>query len=225
MKILLTLVIMAVLLVSMAACGDSDDPSGPVAGNDHEFYPMAVGNVWQYDRSGTISMGGSQTGSLSGEATIEISGTETHSGGFQVFVQDVHVKDTTTMMGQTFYVDSSFTEYLRLTDGGLFGYRHLTDTDSSFTVPFPIQLGATWTFAEEPPTTGEILSLSASVTVPAGSFSDCMEMQLTWIDSGMTVMNTADFARNVGEVRNVFHNTFGTFETIITNSLESYTLY
>jgi len=212
------------VIMAAFSCGDGG-PSGPTSGDDHEFYPLSVGNTWYYDRNGSISLNDVQIGTVSGEATIEISDTATHSEGFEVYVQDVQVSDTVTVYGQSTYMDSTFTEYLRLTDSGLYGYRHLTDTDSSFTVPFPLQAGNIWTFQQEPPTTGEILSVSESVTVPAGTFTECVEMQLIWIDSAMTVSNTADLARNVGEVRNEFVNTVGTYVTSITNSLVDYTLY
>lgn len=214
----------AILTALLLSCGGSD-PVGPSTGNGSEYYPLAVGNVWNYDRSGTISTGGAQMGTISGKVTVEITGTGTHSEGFEVFVREVSVIDTTDIYGQVFYSDSTFTEYLRLTGDALFGYRGLADTDSSFTVPFPFQLGATWTFREEPPTTGEILSLTATASVPAGSFTDCVEMQLVWMDSGMTVMNTADLARDVGEVRNVFVSTADMFATDITHSLETFILH
>lgn len=214
------------LILTAFACGGSSDPVGPTPGNDSEFYPLAVGNTWTYDCSGTVSVSGVQMGTISGKTEVDITGTETHSGGFDVFVQVNTVCDTTEMGGQTFFTDSTFTEYIRITDSGLFGYRHLADTDSSFTVPFPLKNGATWTFSEEPPTTGEILSMSATVTVSAGTFENCMEMQMVWTDSttGGIVSNTADFARNVGRVRNVTTITEGTMLITNTNSLVTYSL-
>jgi len=213
-----------VLFLSVLACGGSD-PVGPSSGNDAEFYPLAVGNTWIYDRTGSISSGGVQVGTVSGEAEVEITGTASHSEGFDVFVQERTITDTTVIFGQTIITDSTFTDYVRASDSGFYGYRHLTDTDSSYTVPFPLQDGATWTFADEPPTTGEILSMSASVTVEAGSFIDCMEMLTIWFDSsGTTLSNTSDFARNVGQVRNVYLLSDTSMTATITNSLVTYSL-
>jgi len=212
-------------LAIVLACG-SDDPSGPSAGGDDAaYYPLAVGNSWDYSRAGTMDTSGVQMGTVSGSAQISITGTDTHSGGFNVFVQETHVSDTTFIAGISVVSDSTFTDYVRVTDDGFFGYPRLTDTDSSWMVPFPIQQGHSWNFAEEPPTTGEILSTSVTVVVPAGTFEDCMEMRTIWMDSGLTVTNTADFARNVGQVRNVFNSTMDNMSITVTNSLESYTLY
>jgi len=217
----------AVLLFSLLllfSCGDDSDPLGPTPGNDSEFYPLSVGNQWIYSRSGSIAAGGVQVGTISGVAEIEITGTATHSEGFEVYVQENSITDTTILYSQTYITDSTFTEYLRVTENGFFGYPHLGDTDSSFTVPFPLQDGATWVFTDDPLTTGEILSLTESVTVPAGNFSECMEVRLIWSDSGSTVTNTADFARNVGDVRNIFQLVYGALTTTVTNNLETYTV-
>ncbi len=216
-------VVIFLVAVTVSSCGSSD-PIGPSSGGDSEYYPLSVGNVWMYDRSGSIASGGVQVGTVSGEIKLEITGTATHSEGFDVYVQEYSISDTTVINSQTFISDSTYTEYMRITDDGMYGYSNLTDTDSSFTVPFPLQAGATWTFSEEPPTTGEILSMSVAVTVMAGSFDNCMEMRTVWTDSGMVLTNTADFAKNVGNVRNEFVLTTATMIMTITNSLETYYL-
>ena len=72
--------------------------------------------------------------------------------------------------------------------------------------------------------TATVLSTSANVTVSAGTFENCIEIQLTWIQGGNTVSNTTDSARNVGQVRNVFVQSAGNMVTTITQELESYSV-
>ncbi len=218
------LLIPAAFILLVLSCGTSSDPIGPSPSPDAEFYPLTVGNQWVYGRIGMIMDGDSLTGTLTGSCTLEITGTATHSEGFDVFVQENAVTDTLVLGSMVMIVDTIYTDYLRITDSGLFGYPHLTDTDSSYTVPFPIVNGAVWSFSEEPPMTGTVLSTSENVTVSAGTFEDCIEIQLTWIQGGNTVSNTMDSARNVGKVRNVFVQSTGAVITTITEELESYTV-
>jgi len=219
-------ILSSAMLLSFFACGDSSGPIGPSPGTDSEFYPLAVGNTWLYDCSGTITAGGMVVGTITGKTEVEITGIETHSEGFDVYVQENTVTDTTVINMQTFITDSTFTEYIRITDSGFYGYPHLTDTDSSYSVPFPLESGSTWVFADEPPTNGEILTMSASANVIAGYFEDCMEMRTIWTDStiGGIVINTSDFARNVGRVNNVLSITAGTSTTTYVHELEIYSL-
>ncbi len=218
------LLIPAAFILLVLSCGTSSDPIGPSPSPDAEFYPLTVGNQWVYSRIGTIMDGDSLTGTITGSCILEITGTETHSEGFDVFVQENEVTDTLVMGSMVMMIDTTYTDYLRITDSGLFGYPHLTDTDSSYTVPFPIVNGAVWSFSEEPPMTGTILSTTVDVTVSAGTFEDCMELQLTWISGGNTVSNTTDSAKNVGKVRNVFIQSTGAVIIVITEELESYTV-
>ena len=217
------LIIPAAFILLILSCGTSD-PTGSTPSSDAEFYPLTVGNQWVYGRTGTMMDGGTLTGTITGSCNLEITGTETHSEGFDVFVQENEVTDTLVMGSTVMIIDTTFTDYLRITDNGLFGYRHLTDTDSSYTIPFPIVNGAVWDFSDEPPMTGTILSTTEDVTVSAGTFEDCVEMQLTWIQGGNTVSNTMDSARNVGKVRNVFIQSAGAMVITITEELESYTV-
>lgn len=217
------LILTSAIILLVLSCGGSD-PTGSVPTNDAEFYPLAVGNQWVYGRTGTTTVGSEITMTLTGSCTLEITGTDTHSEGFDVFVQEHQVTDTLVFLSQVIIVDTTFTNYMRVESSGFYGYPHLTDTDSSFTVPFPIISGTVWTFSEEPPMTGTILSTNMDVTVTAGTFDNCMEMQLTWFESGNTVSNTSDYARNVGKLRNVFVQSTGDVVTTIYDDLESYTV-
>ena len=209
----------ALPLVLTAACGDNGGGTGPSGsgGEDSLYYPLAVGNTWHYDRSGTYYID-TIPYDISGESTVEIVGTATHSQGWDVFIEVSSVYDTIAGLATSSAV---CTVYVWQDEDGIYGCPHLTDTDSCWTVPFPLVEGNTWTFATEPPTTGEILSMDEDVTVPAGTFEECMEMQTIWLEGG-NVTNTSDYAREVGMVRDVFTQESSITSTMVDMTLESY---
>jgi len=214
----------AALFFVLSGCG-SDSPSGPGQGaGDAAYYPLSVGNQWIYDRDGGITVGGITTTTISGMEVTEITGMVPHGLGFDVYVQDYSITDTIETIGQTMIVDTTYTTYVRITDQGFYSYGNLFESDSSGFVPFPLQVGATWQFSENPPMTAEILSLSESVTVPAGSFDNCLELRLFWIESGNTLENVTDFAPNVGRVRNVYTQSYEAVVTTVTTELMSYSV-
>jgi hypothetical protein len=206
------------------ACGDSS-PSGPgQGGGDAAYYPLSVGNQWVYDRSGQMTIAGVQVATINGMNVTEITGKVSHTLGFEVYQQETSMDDTTEFVGETLIVDSTFTTYVRITDEGFYSYVNLTDADSLVFVPFPLTVGATWQFSQDPPMTAEILSLTAEVTVPAGSFDDCLEIRTTWSESGNIVQNDTYFAPNVGRIKNVYMQTYETVVTTVTSELLSYSV-
>lgn len=206
------------VLALFLACGD-DDPFNPGQNQDFRFYPLSVGNTWNYVRFGTYDID-SLSYTIVGSSTVRILGVAEHSSGFQVFIEETAVSDTIQGM---MVVESADTSYIRVTSAGYFGYPRLDTADSSWTVPFPLLTGMIWNFSSQPPMTGEILSMSETVTVPAGSFEDCLEMRTTWVQGG-NVVNTSDYAPNVGLVRNLFSQGAGQFTTSVTSRLSSFQL-
>lgn len=215
------LLLASAFILLILSCGN--DPIGP-SSSDAEFFPLTVGDQWVYGRTGVFMDGDSLTGALTGSSTLQITGTETHSEGFEVFVQESVVVDTLVMGSQVMIINTTNTDYLRVTESGMFGYPHLTDTDSSYTFPFPIVLGAVWVFSEDQSMTGTVLSTTADVTVSAGTFEDCLEFQFAWVNEGVTSSFIMDHARNVGKVRDVYVQTEGTKVFTITEDLESYSV-
>jgi hypothetical protein len=213
------LVVTAILAVLVSGCGSNGGPFNPGQNDDARFYPLAVGNTWEYTRYGTFNID-SLSYTISGASTVTITGTADHSGGFQVFVEETMVSDTILGLFIETAIDTS---YIRVTGSGLHGYPSLLSTDSSWTVPFPLITGMVWPFSTEPPMTGELLSQSETVTVPAGTFQDCLEMRIIWIEGG-NVVNTSNFAPNVGMVRNIYSQGTAQFLVNITTRLASYQL-
>lgn len=213
--------ITAFVLVLSTGCGDS--VSGPVA-SDKDFYPLSVGNQWNYQRYGTIELSGVEVGTMTGASVTEIKGAATHSDNFEVFIQTTSTSDTTVMYGQTTYAVFLDTLYVRVTGEGFNAYQHLDDTDSMFVVPFPLHEGSTWQFCQAPPITAEILSMDMDVTIPAGSFTNCMEMQTT-MSAGLAIVTTiADFERNVGRLNDVCTINTNNITTTVTEDLISFSV-
>ncbi len=217
MKVLVHAAVLTILAMSVS-CGD-DDPFNPGQNDDSRYYPLAVGNTWNYSRIGSFNVD-SLSYTVTGASTVRILGTAEHSGGFEVFLEETVVADT--IQGLT-VINSIDTSYIRVTTEGFFGYPGLGSADSSWTVPFPLVSGMVWMFQTEPEVTGEILSLSATVTVPGGTFDECAEMRTTWLEGG-NLVNTTDYAPNVGMVRNVYSQGAGQFTTEVTSRLTGYQL-
>jgi len=171
-----------------------------------------------------MTVAGIQVGTINGENVTEITGEVPHSSGFNVFIQEISMCDTLETAGQTIINDTTFTTFVRVTDLGFFSYLSLTGSDSTSFVPFPLQVGATWQFSQDPPMTAEILSLSETVSVPAGTFEDCLEIGFHWIESGQTLQNVTDFAPNVGRVRNVYTQSYEAVVTTVDEVLVSYSV-
>ncbi len=215
------ILITAFLLVSSTGCGDN--VSAPVE-NDEDFYPLSVGNQWNYQRNGTIELSGVEIGTMTGASVTEITGTATHSNSFETYIQTTTTLDTTVVNNQTTYTEFLDTLYVRVTGEGFNAYQHLDDTDSMFVVPFPLLEGSTWQFCQAPSITALILSMDMDVTVPAGSFANCMEMQTT-MSAGLDIVTTvADFSRNVGRLNDVCTINANNITTTVTEELISYTV-
>ncbi len=208
----------AAVLVVAASCGD-DGGTGPgeSGAEDSLYYPLAAGNTWEYDRSGTYNVDSVEY-AVNGESTVEIVGTAAHAEGWQVFIEVSTVTDTIQGLMDTTVVD---TTYLWQDADGMYGCPHLNDTDSCWTVPFPLTEGNTWTFSSQPSVTGEVLSMDVDVSVPAGTFEECAELRTTCVEQG-NYSNTTDYARNVGMVRNVFTQEAGVYNTTVEMTLETY---
>lgn len=217
-------ILCAAAIIMLFGCGDNS-PSGPgFGGEDSAYYPLAVGNQWVYHRNGSMTVSGIQTTTISGMNVTDITGTVSHELGFDVYVQEYDTSDTLTTAGQTLVVDTTYTTYVRVTDQGFYSYATLFGSDSTGFVPFPLVVGATWQFSDDPPMTAEILSLTESVSVPAGTFENCLELRTTWIEGGNTVVNTTAFAPNVGNVKNTYVQSYGALVTTVTNELLSYSV-
>jgi len=159
------------IAILFACCGDTTGP-GPAPEGD--WIPMTVGNWWNYVYDGFIFIGaGPDSFSLSGSAERRVTALLQHQGGFQVYEfrsqsEMILTSPDTTMV----YADTQFI-YLRNTGDELRAYEDTVLTDYDLLALLPLTLGESWLAQPGDTYKNEVTSLSASATVPAGSFSGC----------------------------------------------------
>lgn len=162
-------------------------------GDDVEnFFPLAVGNVWNYDL--LYTMMAVDTTEYTGTSTTEITQETNLDNNVDVFEQvTTTVWDDTTVM-----VNSVDTTYIQETEDYILIYNDLADTEPDTSLVLPIEEGNTWTvYADTTDTlTAEVIG-QEDVTVPAGTFTDCWD--ITYTSLGQTQDNW--FAPEMGVVR------------------------
>lgn len=180
MKKLLLLIPLVVLIVG---CGDEE---GTV------FYPLSVGNEWNFDMTMTETTP-SDTTVVTGTQKQEITAATTLDNGTAVFEQTMIM--TMEIDTLTTIVDTSI-DYIEETEDYLLEYDNKADTMPDTVAALPPEVGKTWTVDHN--TTAEYIG-QESVTVPAGTFSNCWKM--VHIDSGSTDTTWVYVAENVGPVK------------------------
>ncbi|UCD06590.1 MAG: hypothetical protein JSV98_04985 [candidate division WOR-3 bacterium] len=181
MKKLIWLLPLMALIVSCN--GESDGEN---------YFPLAVGNIWNYNIVYRMIMT-TDTTQYTGTSTTEITRETILNSNIDVLEQV-----TTTLWDDTTMTDHVDTTYL-LSDGDrMLIYNDLADTDPDTGLVFPFEQGSTWTvYADTTDTlTAEVLGQD-DITVPAGTYSDCWDVRFTSL--GQTQDNW--FAEGVGIVR------------------------
>ena len=153
-------------LLVIAACNSSTEPSADSSSN---WWPMAVGNSWTYEED----YGGGDSYSYS--KTVLERGLEMPFGSNLTLVlhQGLGVD-----LGDSVYYENS-NEYLQAWYFDEYG-------DSSWffitLLDYPLSVGKIWVFSEDNnyyEGYAECVSLSETVTVPAGIFENCVKIKIT----------------------------------------------
>ena len=185
MKKIMWLLPVIALLIS---CGGEEEVDN--------YFPLTTGNTWTYDMVYRMML--VDTTEYTGTSTTEITRETTLNNNVEVFEQVTTMiwDDTTTMP------NSVDTTYIQATDEYIFIYDDLADIAPDTSLALPIEQGNTWTvYADTTDTlTAEVIE-QVDITVPAGTYANCWDIQYTSL--GQTQDNW--FALDVGIVRHFMH--------------------
>lgn len=158
----------ALLLIG---CGSSSSGPSP----EPEFFPIAVGNVWSHEVDGVWINPGIDTIFVGGTMVREATGTATHISGNPVFILET-VSELESQWGDSTYFATDTTySYGFDADSEFIGYDDTLLTDFEIVMKLPPTVGETWEpMSDDPSIVREVISITASVSVPAGNFSNCV---------------------------------------------------
>lgn len=173
MRILIVLTFACWLVI--AGCGS--DSSGPSA--DPGYFPISIGNLWNYGVDGYLIGAKGDTLTANGSYVREVSKTVTHESGLVLFElvssfsMNVEFPDTVAVWSDTSY------SYAFDADSELIAYDDTLSTDYEIIMKFPPVLGETWEPFIDSTIVREVVSLSASISVPSGNYTNCIHLRDT----------------------------------------------
>ncbi len=170
------------------------------------YYPTALGNTWIGQVDGMMIGGHGDTSTVSGRTSSRIIGQTTHAQGFELWTLE-EVDSLIYWSHDTVYteIDTSLV-YVSLSSSEVGVYDDTVTTEHEILFKLPLTVGETWTpYADYPTVTREVISLTDSVTVPAGSFSGCLRMRDT--DLMNPTVWVYYFAPDVGQVLMIVDST------------------
>ncbi len=218
-KLIAMFTVVASLLIVFGCGNDSTDPS-----ENSDYLPVAVGNQWNYSLSGYISEAGSDTTIISGSNISKILEETTHQQGFQLYaIQDSMTTIMTTPDTTMTFTNTSMT-YAHKADTEWRFYDDTTSTDYEIFMKLPVTLGDGWVpNTDEPTIMRTVLSVSETVTVPAGTYTDCANLR----DSDSQEPDfyfDSYFSRGTGVVRFIISDTDSTGTVYMSYDLTSSTI-
>ncbi len=173
MRIAILLILAGWLII--AGCGT--DASGPSA--DPDYFPISIGNQWDYDVDGYLTNTKGDTLTVDGSYVREVTKTVTHESGLVLFElvssfsMSVQFPDTVVVWSDTSY------SYTFDADSELIAYDDTLTSDFEIVMKFPPVAGETWEPFADSTVIREVVSLSSSISVPSGNYTDCIHLRDT----------------------------------------------
>lgn len=159
----------------IAGCGT--DSSGPSA--DPDYFPISLGNQWDYDVDGYFTDAKGDTLTADGSYVRKVTKTVTHENGLVLFElvssfsMSVELPDTVVVWSDTSY------SYTFDADSELLAYDDTLSSDYEIVMKFPPVAGETWEPFADSTVIREVVSISASISVPSGNYTDCIHLRDT----------------------------------------------
>ena len=215
---------------AFAVVGCAEDPANPSLETPPPFYPLDVGNRWQYDYTLLLHFYNDDTGglieadTLHGVGIVELTGEET-------IVDVLYVVERTIVVAA-----SSDTSWIRLRQDAAGLYRALVPTNlppaSAAAAPvelrrlqYPLFVGAEWTLYEGPPVIDAAVESVDTLETPAGKLI-AYRVRVVQSDDGPDDYNDRWY-NDSGKVREVRHSEIvgvdpgsGTRVRIVTDEIE-----
>jgi hypothetical protein len=187
------------------------------AGDD--YYPLTVGNVWNY--TGALT----QTSTLASTDTVmtwqwrlEVTGTDTLNSGIAVFEVETQTETHMSAPYDTTFSDTSVV-YWQQTDTCVYSYTDKADTTGSVIVRLPLEVGKSWTTGSMTTT----VAAQENVTVEAGTYKKAWRLDLT--DSTSTTYSAhAWYGNGVGTVKQEQTSSYSGFTNHLVMELTSATI-
>ncbi len=165
-------VLVSLFILLLTSCGSSStSPSSPSS-----YIPLSVGNQWNNDINGFVIFASGDTLTISGTMVRKITGTATHDNGASCYISEDLMNITYTTPDTSFSFSDTTINYIAESDTQFLVYDDTLSTEFELLLKLPVTVGETWVPdpADDPDTVREVISITSSVSVPAGSFTNCL---------------------------------------------------
>lgn len=219
-----------VVLTACGGGGNGGNDGAPGSGTASQYFPKtAIGNTWSYNQV--------YTSTLLGQTT-----TSTDIDTIKVLSFDgvvVTFSETMTLNGST-YPLNDFTVQIDATGSMISSTGIAPNVKTIVMLPASFSVGTTWVSQPGEPLVGRsdvkatITAFNVTRTVPAGTFTDCMQIDYTWSLSGAGITGSGKSTSYVSRsgallVEEVASESFtidsGSFSSTFTSQLQRYTVY
>ncbi len=173
--------------------------TGATVGTAAQFFTkIAVGNTWTFvtTTNATVTIPG-QAAQTSSNTDRQVTSITASSGGV-VTSSVTSTVNTTTNGVASAPTTKSWTATTQLDATGALVTTNSNTSIQSATLPATLTLGKSWVLIPPSASTGKIVAFNVTRTVPAGTFTDCLQLEIT-VNAGAqpTIMNVY-FSPTVG---------------------------
>ena len=168
MKYLLVATSLLTLIALIDGCGGDNDGDGELM----DYYPLAVGNIWDYLDTRIIWVGPDSTQTVTGDFQVAIKDVTTLVNGKDVFIQE--------RVSNIYGTPDTNVWYIAETDTAILFYDSVNDTVPYQLLALPLWSGKHW-YVDFPYQYATVLGRS-NVSVPAGDYNDCWEIAYIYDD-------------------------------------------
>jgi len=207
----LALALASLVVIAVTGCGGGSEHTELPAS---KYFPLAQGNQWYYrvtdytvDSSGVVAAIGAHRPLLLGSRLLGMARVTTAQDGPGESVLTVSITGTKPIDDIAWFEASTLqtglpTEliYFRHDANGLLA-RAGAEYDPYYMVRAPIEVGNSWVLPFDENDVLEITNVDETITVEAGTFTDCLQIQESGTWDGKPYRGLAWFAPDVGLVR------------------------